>query len=93
MIAFLVIMTRQPTADLDITFKVPLIPYIPCLSVIFNLYLMLELDLHTWIRFLVWLFLGLMIYFFYGISHSSENLSRIITKKPVSGSEKEVTEF
>ncbi|XP_074026550.1 cationic amino acid transporter 2 [Leptinotarsa decemlineata] len=93
MIVFLVIMTRQPTADLDITFKVPLIPYIPCLSVIFNLYLMLELDLHTWIRFLVWLFLGLMIYFFYGISHSSENLSRIITKKPVSGSEKEVTEF
>ncbi|CAG9865154.1 unnamed protein product [Phyllotreta striolata] len=68
----MVIMIRQPMADVELSFKVPLVPYIPCLSVVFNLYLMFQLDLHTWIRFLAWLFVGLLIYFMYGISHSEE---------------------
>ncbi|KAH1003340.1 hypothetical protein HUJ05_011264 [Dendroctonus ponderosae] len=55
MLALVVVIARQPVVDVHLTFKVPLVPFIPCLSVFFNLYLMLELDLHTWIRFLVWL--------------------------------------
>ncbi|XP_029032546.1 cationic amino acid transporter 3 isoform X1 [Osmia bicornis bicornis] len=63
---------RQPTQDIDAAFKVPLVPVLPCCSIFINLYLMLQLDAFTWIRFAVWMFIGLSIYFFYGISHSEQ---------------------
>ncbi|XP_050433622.1 high affinity cationic amino acid transporter 1-like [Adelges cooleyi] len=63
---------RLPQAEENLSFKVPFVPIIPCLSVILNVYLMMELDYKTWIRFIVWLLCGLMIYLFYGINHSLE---------------------
>lgn len=38
--------------------QVPLVPIVPALSVFINLYLMLVLDVYTWIRFGVWLAIG-----------------------------------
>ncbi|CAG9815649.1 unnamed protein product [Phaedon cochleariae] len=93
MLTLLVIIARQPTSDTKLSFKVPLVPYIPCLSVLFNLYLMLELDLHTWIRFSAWLVIGFLIYFFYGIQHSEENPNRRKTMSITSKDDKEVTKF
>lgn len=58
MLLVLVIIGRQPPAEDDLSFKVPWVPVIPCLSVFINLYLMFQLDIHTWIRFLVWLVIG-----------------------------------
>jgi len=58
MLVVLVMISRQPKARTDLSFKVPWVPVVPALSVIFNLYLMLELDGHTWIRFSVWMALG-----------------------------------
>lgn len=72
MIVLLVVMVRQPVVDAKLSFKVPLVPYIPCISVLYNVYLMLLLDLNTWIRFLGWLVIGFLIYFFYGIRNSVE---------------------
>ena len=40
------------------------------ISIVTCLYLMLQLPRLTWIRFGVWLLLGLLIYFFYGVRHS-----------------------
>ncbi|XP_066260477.1 high affinity cationic amino acid transporter 1-like [Euwallacea similis] len=71
-LALLVVMARQPTVDINLSFKVPLVPFIPCISVFFNIYLMLELDRYTWIRFVVWLIIGFLIYFCYGIRNSVE---------------------
>ncbi|KAM4051079.1 cationic amino acid transporter 4 [Anomaloglossus baeobatrachus] len=56
------------------TFQVPLVPLIPALSILLNIYLMLKLNYMTWVRFIVWLALGLLVYFGYGIWHSKENL-------------------
>ncbi|KAM3938272.1 cationic amino acid transporter 4 [Leptodactylus fuscus] len=56
------------------TFQVPLVPLIPSLSILLNIYLMLKLNYMTWIRFTVWLAIGLIVYFGYGIWHSKENL-------------------
>ena len=51
-------------------FKVPLGFLFPVLGVVSCLYLMLSLSAATWVRFLVWLDLGMMIYWFYGRTHS-----------------------
>ncbi|XP_007900016.1 cationic amino acid transporter 4 [Callorhinchus milii] len=56
------------------TFQVPLVPFIPGLSILLNTFLMLKLNLMTWVRFSIWLVIGLVIYFGYGIWHSKENL-------------------
>ncbi|CAJ0925688.1 unnamed protein product [Ranitomeya imitator] len=56
------------------TFQVPLVPLIPAISILLNIYLMLKLNYMTWVRFIVWLALGLIVYFGYGIWHSKENL-------------------
>ncbi|XP_015372124.1 PREDICTED: high affinity cationic amino acid transporter 1-like [Diuraphis noxia] len=68
----LFMLARLPMAVEDLSFKVPLVPIIPCLSIVLNVYLMMELEYKTWIRFIVWLICGLLIYLFYGIGHSLE---------------------
>lgn len=65
---------RQPVSGIELNFKVPLVPFIPCISVFFNLYLMFQLDLYTWIRFLIWLAMGYLIYFLYGIRKSTQGI-------------------
>ncbi|XP_078410582.1 cationic amino acid transporter 4 [Cetorhinus maximus] len=56
------------------TFQVPLVPLVPGISILMNVYLILKLSLMTWVRFSVWLAIGLLIYFGYGIWHSKESL-------------------
>ena len=62
----------QPRNSEKLSFKVPLVPLLPCVSIFINIYLMMKLSLETWIRFFVWLSVGLLIYFSYGIRNSSE---------------------
>ena len=47
-------------------FRVPLVPYLPVFSIVCCLILMTSLPLETWVRFFVWLVIGLAIYYFYG---------------------------
>lgn len=59
MILVVWIISRQPKDDsVELSFKVPLVPLLPCMSIFINLYLMFQLDSNTWIRFGVWLALG-----------------------------------
>lgn len=64
----LVLRARYP--DLPRPFKTPLSPFIPLLGVLLSLGLMLSLSAVTWSRFIVWLIIGLIIYFSYGVRHS-----------------------
>ncbi|CAN9501365.1 unnamed protein product [Ophioblennius macclurei] len=66
------IIWRQPESKTKLSFKVPLLPFIPVISMFVNVYLMMQLDRGTWIRFSVWMFIGFVIYFCYGIHHSNE---------------------
>ena len=55
----MLVIARQPVDNsVELSFKVPLVPFLPCLSVLINLYLMFQLDVPTWIRFGVWMILG-----------------------------------
>jgi basic amino acid/polyamine antiporter, APA family len=51
-------------------FHTPLVPLVPILGMLFCLYLMANLPGRTWIRFFVWMAIGLVIYFSYGRFHS-----------------------
>ena len=65
-----VIILRRKNADRPRPFRVPFVPLFPILGVLFCGVLMLSLPIETWIRFFVWLAIGLCIYFFYGVWHS-----------------------
>ncbi len=65
-----VIILRRKNADRLRPFRVPFVPLFPILGVLFCGVLMLSLPIETWIRFVVWLVIGLCIYFFYGVWHS-----------------------
>jgi APA family basic amino acid/polyamine antiporter len=65
-----VITMRQTMPELPRGFRAPLSPLVPMLSVAASLWLMLNLQIITWVYFLVWMTLGLLVYFLYGRTHS-----------------------
>ncbi|XP_068699271.1 high affinity cationic amino acid transporter 1-like isoform X2 [Montipora foliosa] len=72
LIASIVLLVRQPQNKTPLPFKVPCVPAIPLLSIFINVFLILKLSYMTWIRFAVWMTIGLSIYIFYGLRHSVE---------------------
>ncbi|HET9514952.1 MAG TPA: amino acid permease [Gemmatimonadales bacterium] len=64
----LVLRRREP--DLHRPFRTPLVWFVAPMGVISALYLMQGLPLRTWMRLLVWLAIGLVVYFVYGMRHS-----------------------
>ncbi|MFD6389526.1 amino acid permease [Nocardia sp. NPDC055029] len=65
-----VIILRRTRPDLPRGFRVPLVPLVPILAVLSCLWLMVNLSVDTWIRFLVWMVLGFVVYFAYSRRHS-----------------------
>jgi amino acid transporter len=66
--AVLVLRAKRPEARRP--FRVPLGPVFPVLGILSCSYLMLSLPIITWARFLIWLDIGMVIYWFYGRTHS-----------------------
>ncbi len=65
-----VVILRRTRPDLPRSFRVPWVPLLPILSVLACLYLMLNLPVETWLRFLIWMVVGFVIYFLYSKRHS-----------------------
>jgi APA family basic amino acid/polyamine antiporter len=70
LVCFGVWILRHYEPDLKRPFRTPLVPLVPILGAGFCGYLMTNLPLFTWIRFFVWMIIGLVIYFSYGRFHS-----------------------
>ena len=65
-----VIFLRRRQPDRPRGFRVPFVPWFPLISVVFCIVLMLGLPVITWLRFLIWLAIGMVIYYFYSRHHS-----------------------
>lgn len=70
MVAISVIVLRRSRPDLPRPFRMPWVPVLPIISALLCFLLMLNLGWVTWVRFAVWLAVGLVIYFGYGRRHS-----------------------
>jgi len=66
LVSIAVIVLRKKRPDLKRAFSVPFSPYLPILSAVLCFWLMLNLTTLTWVRFAVWLAIGLAVYFAYG---------------------------
>ncbi|MET7685395.1 amino acid permease [Streptomyces sp. NPDC005423] len=69
-VALGVIILRRSRPDLERSFRTPLVPALPIVSVLASLWLMLNLPAETWLRFALWMVIGFVVYFCYGRSHS-----------------------
>jgi APA family basic amino acid/polyamine antiporter len=65
-----IIVLRRTRPDLPRPFRMPLVPLLPALSAIVALVLMLGLPRATWERLIIWMAIGVVIYFGYGFRRS-----------------------
>ncbi|HTJ34538.1 MAG TPA: amino acid permease [Dactylosporangium sp.] len=66
-----VIILRRTHPDLPRAFRAPLVPWLPAVSVLASLWLMLNLPVITWVRFVIWMVIGLVLYFAYGMRRAT----------------------
>jgi APA family basic amino acid/polyamine antiporter len=65
-----VLVLRHTNHNKPRPFRTPWVPLVPVLGVIANGYMMLKLGMWNWIRLIVWLGIGLVVYFAYSVKHS-----------------------
>jgi len=65
-----VMVLRYTNPDQPRPFRTPWVPLVPILGVIANGYMMIKLGKWNWIRLVVWLGIGLIVYFTYSVKHS-----------------------
>jgi basic amino acid/polyamine antiporter, APA family len=67
-IAIMVLRRTDPAKERP--FRTPWVPFVPVMGILFNGYMMVKLGWLNWARLIVWLAIGLVIYFTYSIKHS-----------------------
>jgi APA family basic amino acid/polyamine antiporter len=65
-----IIFLRYQRPDLERPFRVPFVPFVPALSALVSLGLMAGLPGATWLRLIIWMTIGIVLYFAYGYRHS-----------------------
>lgn len=65
-----ILVLRYTNPEIHRPFKTPLFPFVPIMGVLVCLYLMYGLPWHTWERLLIWMGIGILIYFLYSKKHS-----------------------
>jgi APA family basic amino acid/polyamine antiporter len=81
-VAVIVLRYRRP--DLPRTFRLPAMPVVTAVGVVFSIWLSTFLSPITWLRFAVWFVTGMVVYWFYGRHHSALNRSGSAGRGPSS---------
>jgi len=68
-----IIVLRKTRPDLPRPFKTPWVPVVPILGAAICLTQMIALPIDTWLRLIIWMAIGFLIYFFYGVKRSKLN--------------------
>ncbi|KAG8009664.1 putative cationic amino acid transporter [Nibea albiflora] len=71
----LIMIIQQPESAKKLPYMAPCVPFVPAAAILVNSYLMLKLSPLTWCRFIIWCFIGLLIYGCYGVWHSTLELN------------------
>jgi len=79
-----VIVLRRTRPDLERGFRAPGVPLLPIASIVACGWLMLNLTALTWIRFVIWMAVGVLIYFAYGRRHSVLASREAVAAAPIS---------
>ena len=61
-----IVFLRYQRPELERPFKTPCVPFVPILSALVSLVLMAGLPVDTWLRLIIWMVIGVVIYFVYG---------------------------
>ncbi|KAJ8918455.1 hypothetical protein NQ315_008152 [Exocentrus adspersus] len=70
-VAVSLVISRKPQNRNSLMFMTPGLPFIPVVAITVNIYLILKLSPYTFIRFTIWMTLGFIMYFWYGIKNST----------------------
>ncbi|XP_023371786.1 probable cationic amino acid transporter [Otolemur garnettii] len=73
--ALVFVILQQPENPKKLPYMAPCVPFVPACAMLVNIYLMLKLSTITWVRFAVWCFVGMLIYFGYGVWNSTLEIS------------------
>ena len=65
LVAVGVVLLRRADPDRPRPFRTPLVPWLPIVSVLLSIWLMVTLSGATWVRFVVWMIIGFFVYGFY----------------------------
>lgn len=68
-----VLIMRKKMPEVPRAFKTPLMPFVPIAGILVCVYLMSALPMESWVRLVIWMALGVAIYFFYGKKNSKLN--------------------
>eukprot|EP00644_Phytophthora_capsici_P010606 jgi/Phyca11/17807/fgenesh1_pg.PHYCAscaffold_30_\ len=76
--SFVFIYRLGKLGDLTTSFQCPLVPLVPCLGILANVYMMSSIPGDGWLGVFIWLSVGLVLYLCYGIRHSMLSDSTIL---------------
>lgn len=77
LVSYSVLRLRKTRPDVKRVFKTPWVPFVPIMSILFCGFLILNLNPLTWIRFVVWLIIGMIVYFSYSRKHSKVGIEEM----------------
>ncbi|MDW5266435.1 MAG: amino acid permease [Edaphobacter sp.] len=69
-----IMILRRTEPDRPRPFRTPWVPLVPVLGILFNGYMMIKLGWLNWARLIIWLIIGLIVYFSYSVKHSRVRL-------------------